>query len=92
MTSKSRLLFYIYSYGFIVFFAIIGLIINNRTMTLNDRILKLNLSIDALEEQNKLLQLTILQTSSLEHLEQVCAAMNLKPSTQIFYLKATHVQ
>lgn len=92
MNSKSKLLFYVYCYGFIVISAILGLMINNKTMTINDKILKLSLKIDTLQEENKLLELQVLKMTSLENLESVASSMGLSPSQKIFYLKATHVQ
>ncbi len=86
LSPKKRLKFYVGTYLVIAFIAIVGLIINNETMKLNDSIRQYHHKIDLLEEQNKQLQLRLLHDTSLENLEVIASRLSYAPPQKLYYL------
>jgi cell division protein FtsL len=70
MHVKPRLTrFYSMIYGLIVLIAIISLMINNKTMAVNDKTRKLSQKIDQFNEINTQLNLIILSKDSLQNID-----------------------
>jgi len=77
--------FWTYSLSFI--FAILGLVINNNTMTLNKKIQEFSFKKTHIDEQNESLYLEILSLFSLTNIESQARFIGMSPPTHIHLLE-----
>lgn len=72
----------------IISFSIFGLIFNIWTLSVNEQILKINHGIKKLREENKGLELTIIQKKSIENLDKIAKEkLLMTPTQKIYYIE-----
>lgn len=83
----ARTKFYILMYSLAAIFAIIGLLVNIKTVPLNENMQKLLIKTRALQEDNQALQRHLLQETRLDKIESI-ASRNLQmvPEHNVKYI------
>ena len=71
--------------------AVIGLVINIKTITLNEATQKSTRLIDTLKEENQGLWLKVLSVTTLENIDQIATQkLNMQPCRDVIYLPTYH--
>jgi cell division protein FtsL len=71
--------------------AIIGLIINIKTIAINEATQKTNRRIDELREENQGLLLQVLSHTTLENIDHIASTqLGMEPCRTVIYLPTTH--
>jgi|APSaa5957512576_1039674.scaffolds.fasta_scaffold127444_1 hypothetical protein len=87
MKKRKRWKVYLFAYVFTALIAIVGLIVNIRTVALNDANQKLSKQVKILQEENQKLNLAGLQATRLEEVERVASDnLLMVPTRKINYL------
>ena len=87
-TKRKRVYFYTGAYFFIATFAIIGLMINIKTVPLNTHILKQSQQIKKLKEENRFLQFELAKKTALKHIHtKATSDLDMRLPKTIHYLE-----
>ncbi len=75
--------FYVWVYFIIILFAVGGLVVNIKTIKLNDAIRKKSKQLNILQEENETLELNLIGNNTLEQTEAEAKKRNMMPPKTI---------
>jgi|GEM_PF-5145748 len=90
MNKKQRIIFYAWTYVVISILAIIGLIINIKTVSINEKSRKMQHVLQEIKQENEGVQLKIMESSSLNNIEQIGKSMGLETPKKFFNIPYAH--